>query len=156
MSFYIYNGGLKNKFMSLQTVYFIIVTIVFTLILFGIVVLSRFFYKSVKERKSLKLTTPITSDVLPKYENEKLMEELKEAGFDKQKLDAIYKFTNDQSHMTGSGFDPALVPETKKVIGELFDMIADIAPNHFKIIDKATSWQKLGMIYFFYSISFYL
>jgi hypothetical protein len=34
----------------------------------------------------------------------KKIEELKEAGFDGQKLDAIYKFVNDQSHITGAGF----------------------------------------------------
>jgi hypothetical protein len=44
----------------------------------------------------------------------KKMDELKKAGFDEQKLDAVYKFTNDQSHITGAGFNPALVPETKK------------------------------------------
>ena len=69
----------------------------------------------------------------------KKIEELKEAGFDDQKLDAIYKFTNDQSHITGAGFNPALVPETKKVVKELFDMMAEISPEHFKIIDAATN-----------------
>jgi wobble nucleotide-excising tRNase len=69
----------------------------------------------------------------------KKMDELKEAGYDEQKLDAIYKFTNDQSHITGSGFDPALVPETKKVVKEIFEMMEAISPAHFKIIDKATS-----------------
>ncbi len=68
----------------------------------------------------------------------KKMALLKEAGHDEQKLDAIYKFTNDQSHITGAGFNPALVPETKKVIKELFEMMAQIAPRHFAIIDKAT------------------
>jgi len=67
------------------------------------------------------------------------MELLKDEGFDKQKLDAIYKFTNDQSHMTGGGFDPALVPETKKVLDELFEMMEQIAPDHFAVLDKATS-----------------
>ena len=67
------------------------------------------------------------------------MEELKTDGKDAQKLDAIYKFTNDQSHITGSGFDPALVPETKKVVKELFEMMSIISPDHFRIIDKATS-----------------
>lgn len=69
----------------------------------------------------------------------KKMDDLKEAKFDEQKLDAIYKFTNDQSHITGAGFDPALVPETKKVVKELFEMMEAISPNHFKIIDKATN-----------------
>lgn len=69
----------------------------------------------------------------------KKMDELKESGFDKQKLDAVYKFTNDQSHITGSGFDPSLVPETQKVVKELFEMMEAIAPTHFKIIDQATN-----------------
>jgi wobble nucleotide-excising tRNase len=69
----------------------------------------------------------------------KKMDELKAAGRDEQKLDAIYKFTNDQSHITGSGFDPALVPETKKVVKELFEMMEEISPDHFKIINQATN-----------------
>ena len=69
----------------------------------------------------------------------KKMDELKEAGFDQQKLDAIYKFTNDQSHITGSGFDPTLVPEAKKVVNELFEMMEKISPEHFRIIVRATS-----------------
>ncbi len=71
--------------------------------------------------------------------NYKKMDDLKTSGFDEQKLDAIYKFTNDQSHITGSGFNPALVPETQKVISELFEMIELIAPTHFRIIDQATN-----------------
>lgn len=67
------------------------------------------------------------------------MDTLKARGFDAQKLDAIYKFTNDQSHITGSGFDPALVPETQKVVGELFEIMELVAPDHFKIIDQATN-----------------
>lgn len=67
------------------------------------------------------------------------MDVLKADGFDEQKLDAIYKFTNDQSHITGSGFDPALVPETKKVIKELFEMMEKISPGHFRIIDEVTN-----------------
>lgn len=67
------------------------------------------------------------------------MDHLKKEGSDSQKLDAIYKFTNDQSHVTGSGFDPALVPETKKVVNELFEVMEQISPNHFKIIDIATN-----------------
>jgi len=66
------------------------------------------------------------------------MEQLKKDGFDPQKLDAIYKFTNEQSHMTGGGFDPALVPETKKVLDELFEMMQAIAADHFGILDRAT------------------
>ena len=67
------------------------------------------------------------------------MDELKEAGFDAQKLDAIYKFTNAQSHITGGGFDPALVPETHKVLDEIFEMMKLIAPEHYEILDKAVA-----------------
>ncbi len=67
------------------------------------------------------------------------MEELKDDGFDEQKMDAIYKFTNDQSHITGSGFDPALVPGAKKVVNEIFEMMSRISPRHFKIIDEVTN-----------------
>lgn len=63
---------------------------------------------------------------------------LKEQGYDALKLDAIYKFTNDQSHMTGGGFDPALVPETKKVLDELFEMMELISPEHFNVLNEAT------------------
>ena len=66
------------------------------------------------------------------------MDELKDDGHDAQKLDAIYKFTNDQSHITGAGFDPALVPETQKVLDNLFEMMRTIAPRHFEILDQAT------------------
>lgn len=63
---------------------------------------------------------------------------LKEDGFDATKLDAIYKFTNDNSHMTGAGFSPALVQETAKVLDELFEMMEAISPEHFRILDRAT------------------
>lgn len=66
------------------------------------------------------------------------METLKQEGFDPLKLDAIYKFTNDQSHMTGAGFNPALVPETKKVLEEMFEIMQKAAPGHFSILDQAT------------------
>jgi len=68
----------------------------------------------------------------------KKMEKLKSDGHDSQKLDAIYKFTNDQSHITGAGFDPALVPETQKVVGELLEMMQIIAPQHYSVLDEAT------------------
>jgi hypothetical protein len=67
------------------------------------------------------------------------MEALKSEGFDAQKLDAIYKFTNDQSHITGGGFDPALVPETQKVLGEIFEMMEAISPDHFRILNASTT-----------------
>lgn len=67
------------------------------------------------------------------------MDLLKQRGFDAQKLDAIYKYTNDQSHMTGGGFDPALVPETAKVLDQMFEMMQVIAPDHFSVLDTATA-----------------
>ena len=36
--------------------------------------------------------------------------------FDDHKKAAIYKFTNDLSHRTGKGFDPALVPRPRKTL----------------------------------------
>jgi hypothetical protein len=67
------------------------------------------------------------------------MDVLKAAGFNAQKLDAVYKYTNDQSHITGAGFDPALVPETQKVLSQLFVMMQEIAPDHFAVLDAATA-----------------
>ncbi|KND47131.1 MAG: Translation-disabling ACNase RloC [Parcubacteria bacterium C7867-004] len=67
------------------------------------------------------------------------MKYLKTQDYSAEKLDAIYKFTNDQSHITGAGFDPALVPETQKVLAELFEMMEQIAPEHFRILDRATA-----------------
>ncbi len=64
---------------------------------------------------------------------------LKASGYDKDKLDAIYKFINDQSHITGSGFDPALVTGTKRAVAEMLDMIKTISPEHFRIIDESTN-----------------
>jgi hypothetical protein len=77
---------------------------------------------------------------VPSSENQyRKMERLKEEGFDPQKLDAIYKFTNAQSHITGAGFDPSLVPETQKVLAELFDMMKAINPRHYAVLDEAVS-----------------
>lgn len=68
------------------------------------------------------------------------METLKTKGHNEEKLDSIYKFTNDQSHITGAGFDPSLVPGAKKVIGEIFDIMEEVAPDHYKIICKAVGY----------------
>ena len=59
------------------------------------------------------------------------------SGFDQTKLTAIYKFTNDQSHITGSGFDPSLVPETQKNVRYLLEMIEEVFPEHFKILQES-------------------
>lgn len=54
--------------------------------------------------------------------------------FDEMKITAIYKFTNDQSHITGKGFDPSLVPETQKVVKYLLEFIEVTFPDHYKVL----------------------
>jgi len=63
-------------------------------------------------------------------------EQLEEIDFDENKKTAIYKFTNDQSHRTGKGIDPAIVAESQKNVKHLLDMIAAVAPAHFKGLEK--------------------
>jgi hypothetical protein len=59
-----------------------------------------------------------------------LYEKLDGLDFDALKKTAIFKFSNDLSHMTGKGFDPALVAETQKNVSHLLEMIATLAPKH--------------------------
>jgi wobble nucleotide-excising tRNase len=54
--------------------------------------------------------------------------------FDANKITAIYKFTNDQSHITGKGFDPALVPETQNVVRYLLEFIEATFPEHYRVL----------------------
>ena len=54
--------------------------------------------------------------------------------FDENKLTAIYKFTNDLSHITGKGFDPALVQETQNNVKYLLEMMEKVFPEHYKIL----------------------
>lgn len=63
--------------------------------------------------------------------NKSLYRKLDETDFDPHKKTAIYKFTNDLSHFTGKGFDPALVAETQKNTAYLLEMIKHVAPLHF-------------------------
>ena len=58
---------------------------------------------------------------------------------DAQKKAAIYKFVNDQSHITGSGFDPALVPEAQKNIGYLLELMQTTFPEHYSILEESLS-----------------
>lgn len=51
--------------------------------------------------------------------------------FDENKKTAIYKFTNDHSHRTGKGFDPAIVAESQKNVTFLLEMIKEVAPLHY-------------------------
>ncbi len=60
----------------------------------------------------------------------KLYDKLDAIDFDPLKKAAIFKFANDLSHMTGKGFDPALVAETQKNTAYLLEMIAALAPKH--------------------------
>lgn len=56
--------------------------------------------------------------------------------FDETKKTAIYKFTNDQSHITGDGFDPSLVPETQKNVQYLLEMMKSVFPEHYDILEE--------------------
>ncbi len=59
--------------------------------------------------------------------------------FDEDKKTAIYKFTNDQSHITGDGFDPSLVPEAQKNIQYLLEMMKAVFPEHYQILEEQFS-----------------
>ncbi|MEL3891300.1 AAA family ATPase [Ferrovibrio sp. MS7] len=68
--------------------------------------------------------------------NENLYKKLDKLKFDDNKKTAIYKFTNDLSHMTGKGFDPALVAETQKNTTYLLEMIKAVAPDHYDGLER--------------------
>jgi len=69
--------------------------------------------------------------------NSATYEKLEQLDFDEDKKIAIYKFVNDQSHITGKGFDPSLVPETQKNVKYLLEMMESAFPEHFKIIKES-------------------
>ena len=71
--------------------------------------------------------------------SESTYKRLERLNFDTQKKAAIYKFVNDQSHITGSGFDPALVPETQKNIGYLLELMQSTFPDHYTILEESLS-----------------
>ena len=71
--------------------------------------------------------------------NETTYKRLEKLTFDEQKKSAIYKFVNDQSHITGSGFDPSLVPETKKNLDYLLELIRTVDPDHYKYLEETVS-----------------
>ena len=71
--------------------------------------------------------------------SESTYKRLERLNFDTQKKAAIYKFVNDQSHITGSGFDPALVPETQKNIGYLLELMQSTFPDHYAILEESLS-----------------
>ncbi len=63
-------------------------------------------------------------------------QKLKKIEFDENKKTAIYKFTNDQSHKTGAGFDPSLVAECQKNVQYLLEMIENTFPKHYEILKE--------------------
>lgn len=69
---------------------------------------------------------------------DKLYRKLEKTDFDPHKKTAILKFTNDLSHFTGKGFDPALVAETQKNTTYLLEMIKHTAPLHFAGLEALT------------------
>ncbi len=68
--------------------------------------------------------------------NESMFNKMQKLDFDQNKKSAIYKFVNAQSHMTGNDFNPSLVPECQKNVEYLLEMIKEVFPAHYKIIDN--------------------
>lgn len=66
----------------------------------------------------------------------KKLENLK---YDETKKTALYKYTNDLSHPTLSGLDPALVGETQTNVKHLLEMIEAVAPVHHKALTDTIS-----------------
>jgi wobble nucleotide-excising tRNase len=71
--------------------------------------------------------------------SEKLYKKLEAVTFDDDKKAAIYKFTNDNSHFTGKGFDPAIVSESQKNVKYLLEMIESVAPIHYQGLEKLSA-----------------
>lgn len=72
-------------------------------------------------------------------DNRDPFKKLKDIPFDEHKKTAIYKFTNDQSHVTGKGFDPSLVTESENVISYLLEMIRDVFPKHYEVLKNSAT-----------------
>ena len=56
--------------------------------------------------------------------------------YDETKKTALYKYTNDLSHPTLTGLDPALVGETQTNVKHLLEMIKTVAPVHYKALTE--------------------
>ena len=65
-----------------------------------------------------------------------MRKKLERIDFDENKKTAIYKFTNSQSHMTGGGFDPSLVPECQNNVEYLLEMVEQAFPKHFEVLQE--------------------
>lgn len=59
--------------------------------------------------------------------------------YDETKKSALYKYTNDLSHPTLSGLDPALVGETQTNVKHLLEMIEAVAPVHHQALTDTIS-----------------
>ena len=70
-------------------------------------------------------------------DNSSSYQKLEQLNFDKNKKTAIYKFTNDQSHITGKGFDPSLVSESQNVIAYLLEMMRTVFPDHYEVLENS-------------------
>lgn len=72
-------------------------------------------------------------------DNSTSYKKLEKIKFDENKKTAIYKFTNDQSHITGKGFDPSLPSETQNVISYLLEMMKVVFPEHYKVLENSVT-----------------
>ena len=69
--------------------------------------------------------------------SESMYKKMESLEFDDNKKTAIYKFTNDQSHITGNGFDPSLVQESQNNVKYLLEMMKYVFPEHYKILEDS-------------------
>lgn len=74
-------------------------------------------------------------------DNKSPYKKLEQINFDNNKKAAIYKFTNDQSHITGKGFDPSLVSEAQNVVSYLLEMMKAVFPKHYEVLENSLSNQ---------------
>jgi wobble nucleotide-excising tRNase len=70
-------------------------------------------------------------------DNSSPYQKLEQIDFDKNKKTAIYKFTNDQSHITGKGFDPSLISESQNVVNYLLEMMNAVFPSHYSVLENS-------------------
>ena len=73
--------------------------------------------------------------------SESLYQKLQKINFDENKKTSIYKFFNDLSHLTGSGFHPSLIQESKKNVKYLLEMIKSSFKEHYDILENTLSNQ---------------
>lgn len=76
-------------------------------------------------------------------DNSSAYQKLEQIDFDKNKKTAIYKFTNDQSHVTGKGFDPSLVSESQNAIVYLLEMMKAAFPGHYAVLENSVRSSEL-------------